>query len=60
MHEARRMSARVLGAVLFVLGVVMIVMTVARGGGPLTVGIFIGAAFAFLGALRFRAAGGAR
>ena len=60
MRDARRVSARLLGGALFALGLAMIVSTLARGGGPLAVGIVVGAAFAFLGALRFRAAGGPR
>lgn len=59
MSDARRLSARLLGATLCALGLAMIVLTLARGGGPLAVGILVGVAFAFLGALRFRAAGGA-
>ena len=45
-------SARVLSAVMVVLGVVMLVVTLARGGGPLAVGVLLG--------LLFCAAGGGR
>lgn len=34
------------------LGVAMVVATLARGGGPLAVGVIAGAAFALLGAGR--------
>lgn len=51
---------RVLGGVILVLGVAMIASAVARGGGPLAVGVVVGVAFVVLGALRFRAARGSR
>ena len=35
----------------------MIATSAARGGGPLAVGVIVGAAFAFLGWLRFKGAG---
>jgi uncharacterized transporter YbjL len=47
----------VIGAVTFVLGLVMIALTVGRGGGPLTLGVIVGVLFAVLGAVRFVAAG---
>jgi hypothetical protein len=41
-----------------VLGLVMIVVTLARGGGPLAIGVLAGAMFAVLGAVRFGAGRG--
>jgi hypothetical protein len=51
-ERAYRQSTQVLGAAVFVLGVAMIVSTLARGGGPLALGVIAGAAFALLGAGR--------
>jgi len=53
-------TERVLGGMIFALGVAMIASALARGGGPLAVGVVVGLAFVVLGALRIRAAGGAR
>ena len=50
------MIPRALSAVILGLGIAMIVSTLARGGGPLAVGVFMGVAFVLLGALRLRAA----
>lgn len=52
-QRAYRESTRAVGAIIFVLGIVMIVVTLARGGGPLALGVIVGIAFAALGALRF-------
>jgi len=38
-----------LSAVMVVLGVVMIVMTLARGGGPLAIGLLFGVLFILAG-----------
>jgi hypothetical protein len=51
-ERAYRHSTRVLGGALFVLGVAMVVATLARGGGPLALGVIVGVAFALLGAAR--------
>jgi len=42
-----------MGALIFVLGVVIVVVTLARGGGPLALGVVLGVLFALLGAARF-------
>ena len=52
MERAYRESTRVLGAALCLLGLAMVVTTLARGGGPLAVGVVAGAALALLGAGR--------
>jgi uncharacterized membrane protein len=36
------------------IGVVLIVMTLARGGGPFSVGVLLGVAFVALGVARYR------
>jgi hypothetical protein len=51
-ERAYRHSTRVLGGALFVLGVAMVIATLARGGGPLALGVIVGVAFALLGAAR--------
>ena len=52
MERAYRHSTRGLGALLCVLGIAMIVSALARGGGPLSTGVVLGALFALLGAGR--------
>ena len=54
MDRAYRASTRAIGLVTFLLGLVMIVVTLARGGGPLAVGVIAGALFAVLGVVRYR------
>jgi uncharacterized membrane protein YccC len=51
-ERAYRHSTRALGSVICLLGVAMVVSTLARGGGPFAVGVVVGAAFAVLGAAR--------
>lgn len=60
MERAYNQSTRVLGALIAVLGVVMLVTTLARGGGPLALGVVLGALFAVLGTARVYLAGGLR
>ena len=50
----------VLGSLTALLGVAMIVATLARGGGPLTVGIVVGVLFTVLGSARAYLAAGPR
>lgn len=57
MQRAHRVSTRVLGAVLFLIGIAMIATSTVRGGGPLAVGVIAGLAFAVLGWLRFSESG---
>jgi hypothetical protein len=54
---AHRQSTRVLAAVLVVLGLAMVVSTIVRGGGPLSLGIVLGVPLALLGAGRLYLAG---
>jgi hypothetical protein len=51
-QRAYRESTRAVGAIICVLGIAMVVVTLARGGGPLALGVIVGVAFAALGALR--------
>jgi hypothetical protein len=55
MPEPRRLhraSTRVLSAVMVLLGVALVVTTVARGGGPLAIGVVVGVLFFGVGAGR--------
>jgi hypothetical protein len=51
-ERAYRHSTRVLGLALCALGVAMVATTLARGGGPLAIGVLVGVAFVVLGAGR--------
>ena len=51
-RQLHRASTRVLSVVMFVLGIGLVVSTVARGGGPLAVGIIVGVLFCGVGAGR--------
>jgi hypothetical protein len=59
-ERARRNMTIALGSALAVLGVAMIVSTLAQGGGALTIGILIGVAFTILGSARVYLAVGPR
>ena len=52
-------SQRLLGLALCLVGVAMIVATIARGGGPAALGIVVGVLFAILGGARIYLAGAA-
>jgi drug/metabolite transporter (DMT)-like permease len=51
-QRAYRQSSRAVGAFICLLGIVMVVVTLASGGGPLSLGVVLGVVFALLGALR--------
>jgi hypothetical protein len=51
-ERAYRQGTRVLGALLFVLGLTMVAVTIARGGEALALGVVVGALLAALGAGR--------
>jgi hypothetical protein len=46
------LATRLLSTAMVVLGILMIVTTVARGGGPLSVGVVFGVLFSAAGAAR--------
>ncbi len=58
MDRAYLATSRVLSALLCVVGVALVISTLARGGGPLAFGVVVGALFALLGAGRLRLARG--
>lgn len=60
MQRAYRESTRVLGALLCLLGIALVVVALARGGGPVSIGVVLGALLALLGAARFTLAGDRR
>lgn len=51
-ERAYRHSTRALGLLLLVLGLALVVTTIARGGGPLATGVFGGVALAAFGGAR--------
>lgn len=50
--RAYQRSTKLLALVLCGLGLAMVVLTLSRGGGPLSMGVVIGASFAVYGTLR--------
>ena len=58
MERAYRHSTLLLGLAICLLGLVMVVSSLARGGGPLAIGVLVGVAFVVLGAGRAYLAGG--
>ena len=54
MARAYLASSRALNLLLSVLGLVMVVGTLARGGGPLALGVVLGVLFTVLGVARLR------
>jgi hypothetical protein len=57
-ERAYQHSTRLFSALIAVLGVAMVVTTLARGGGPLALGVVLGVLFAVLGCARLYLAGG--
>jgi hypothetical protein len=51
-RDVHRATTRVMSALFVVLGVAMLVTTVARGGGPLAIGVILGVLFVAAGAGR--------
>jgi len=58
MERPYRQSTRLLGVLLALLGVAMVATTLARGGGPLAIGVVVGVLFTVLGLGRAYLAGG--
>jgi hypothetical protein len=57
-ERAYKHSTRLFGVLIALLGVAMVVTTVARGGGPLAIGVVVGVLFTILGCARLYLAGG--
>ena len=58
MERIYRNSTRVLGALVCLLGIAVVVSTLARGGGPLSLGVVLGVGFIVFGAGRVYLASG--
>jgi hypothetical protein len=56
MERAYLASTKVLNALLLVLGLAMVATTIARGGGPLALGVVLGTLLALLGGARLHLA----
>ncbi len=52
MRDAYTTSTRVLSALLMLVGIAMVVSALARGGGPLALGVVLGTMLALIGAGR--------
>ncbi len=52
MERAYATSTRLLSALLFLVGTAMVVTALARGGGPLALGVVLGVMLALIGAGR--------
>jgi hypothetical protein len=50
--SADNLATKVLSSLLVIIGVVMLVSTIARGGGPLAMGVLLGVLFTGAGAAR--------
>ena len=55
--RAKETGTRVLSSLLVIIGVVMVVSTVLRGGGPASAGVVLGLLFTAAGAARLYASG---
>ena len=60
MERFYRQSTVAFAALIALCGVAMVVVTLARGGGPLALGVVVGVLFALLGVGRIVLAGAAR
>jgi hypothetical protein len=54
---AYRHSTRLFGLVTCALGLAVVVLTIVRGGGPVSLGVVVGLGFAVVGAGRYYLAG---
>ena len=54
-REVHRTATRIMSVVMAVIGVVLLVLTFARGGGPVSLGTILGVLFIAAGVLRLRA-----
>ena len=52
MRRAAATSSRVLSAIIMLIGVTMVILALAGGGGPLALGVVLGTLLALLGAGR--------
>jgi hypothetical protein len=59
-RELHRGATRLMSTLMVIIGVALVVSTLARGGGPLAIGVLLGVLFVAAGAGRFYLARGAR
>jgi hypothetical protein len=57
-RELHRQATRVMSLAILVIGVALVVSTVAQGGGPLAIGVLLGILFVLAGAGRLYLARG--
>jgi hypothetical protein len=57
-RELQRGATRLLSVVMVLIGVAMLVLTLVRGGGPISYGVLLGILFVAAGAGRLWMAGG--
>jgi drug/metabolite transporter (DMT)-like permease len=53
-REVHRTATRLLSSIMVLLGVVLVVLTIARGGGPVSLGTILGVLFVLAGVMRLR------
>ena len=53
-REVHRTATTVLSTIMVVLGVLLIVLAIANGGGPISLGVLLGVLFVLAGVLRLR------
>jgi hypothetical protein len=59
-RDVHRTATRILSSIMVALGVVLLVLTIARGGGPLSLGVILGVLFVLAGVMRLRLERGTR
>jgi len=53
-REVHRTATAIFSSIMVVLGVLIIVLTIANGGGPISLGVILGILFVLAGGLRLR------
>ena len=53
-RDVHRHATRVMSSIMIVIGLLLLVMTIAGGGGPVSLGVILGVLFVLAGALRLR------
>lgn len=53
-REVHRAATRILSAIMVVIGVLLLVLTFAGGGGPISLGAILGVLFVLAGIMRLR------
>jgi hypothetical protein len=53
-REIQRTATRILSSIMVVLGVLIVVLTIANGGGPVSLGTVLGVLFVLAGVMRLR------